>query len=110
MPGNDIASLWARVVEHAGKPFLTDKGRELFYEVDGDAVLPSRIDRRPVPREAFERALAAMPCEDASKLPLERGCGYSRVVLFTILVDTRIWLRERFEEYQKNEYWERRRL
>jgi len=28
MPGNEIASLWARVVEHAGKPFLTDKGRE----------------------------------------------------------------------------------
>jgi len=108
MPGNDIASLWARVVEHAGKPFLTDKGRELFYEVDGDAVLPSRIDRRPVPKEAFERALAAMPCADAGEIPAERG--YSRVVLFTILNDTRIWLRPRFAEFEKNEYWERRRL
>jgi hypothetical protein len=80
-----FAEIWARLLAHADRPFLTDGGHEFSYRVEGEALRLSHRDAL-LSRALLETAWAAMPCP-AADLPAEcRPKGY----IWTLLHDTRI--------------------
>jgi hypothetical protein len=80
-----FAAIWARLLAHADRPFLTDGGHEFSYGVEGEALRLSHRDAL-LPRALLEKAWAAMPCA-AAALPSEcKPKGY----VWTLLHDTRI--------------------
>jgi len=80
--------VWQRIVAYAGKPFVTDEGREFHYEIEpGDQVRFSCWRKTPATRQRLAEAWAKMPCEPYQKLPAQ--CA-PRKYVWTILHDTRI--------------------
>jgi len=80
-----FAEIWARLLAHADRPFLTDGGHEFSYRVEGAALRLSHRDAL-LARALLEKAWAAMPCP-ASELPAEcKPKGY----VWTLLHDTRV--------------------
>ena len=80
-----FAEIWARLLAHADRPFLTDGGHEFSYRVEGEALRLSHRDAL-LSRVLLETAWAAMPCPVVD-LPAEcRPKGY----IWTLLHDTRI--------------------
>ena len=81
----NFPDVWARLLAHADRPFLTDGGHEFSFQVEGDALRLSHRDAL-LPRVLLEKAWAAMPCALAD-LPAEcKPKGY----VWTLLHDTRI--------------------
>lgn len=81
----NFSAVWARLLAHADRPFLTDGGHEFSYAVEGEALRLSHRDAL-LSRALFATAWAAMPCP-AAKLPDEcKPKGY----VWTLLHDTRI--------------------
>jgi len=81
----NFSDVWARLAAHAGRPFLTEGGREFSYAVEGDALRLSHGDA-VLPRATLALAWAAMPCA-AEALPSE--CK-PRAYVWALLHDTRI--------------------
>jgi hypothetical protein len=80
-----FAEIWARLLAHADRPFLTDGGHEFSYRVEGEALRLSHRDAL-LSRILLGKAWTAMPCL-AVDLPSEcRPKGY----IWTLLHDTRI--------------------
>jgi hypothetical protein len=103
---NSFQTVWQRIEAHQEKPFLMPNGREFHYQIqDGEKVRFS-CHREPVEKATIEAALAAMPCESFQKIPKHLK---PRNVLWTLLNDTRIYRRDKFADYQPNEFWERRK-
>jgi len=81
-------AVWNRIVTHAGRPFVTDDGREFHYEIEpGDQVRFSCWRKTPATRESLAQAWEKMPCDAYQKLPAQ--CA-PRKFIWTILKDTRI--------------------
>jgi hypothetical protein len=85
MTKQSFSEIWARLLAHADRPFLTDGGHEFSYRVEGEALRLSHRDAL-LARSLLEKAWASMPCPVA-KLPAEcKPKGY----VWTLLHDTRI--------------------
>jgi len=102
---NSFPSVWQRIEANSDKPFLMPNGREFHYQIKGEAVRFS-CHRELINQATIEEALKSMPCESFQKLPKHLK---PRNVLWTLLSDTRIYRRDKFADYQPNEFWERRR-
>ncbi|MGH8016812.1 MAG: hypothetical protein ACREIA_00735 [Opitutaceae bacterium] len=80
-----FSDVWARLAAHAGRPFLTEGGREFSCAIEGDALRLSHGDAL-LTRALLARAWSAMPCA-AAALPAEcKPRGY----IWALLHDTRI--------------------
>ena len=80
-----FAEIWARLLAHVDRPFLTDGGHEFSYRMEGEALRLSHRDAL-LSRALLEKAWGAMPCPTVD-LPAEcRPKGY----VWTLLHDTRI--------------------
>jgi hypothetical protein len=93
MAKEDFSLIWNRITTHAGRPFITDKGREFRYSIEGGGIRLSNPDAW-ISRGALEDAARAMPCAVFSKLPAHckpRNC------VWAILHDTRIAIPEWLE-------------
>jgi hypothetical protein len=80
-----FTEIWARLLAHADRPFLTDGGHEFSYQVEGAALRLSHRDAL-LPRTLFATAWPVMPCA-AADLPVE--CK-PKAYVWTLLHDTRI--------------------
>ncbi|MGH8018619.1 MAG: hypothetical protein ACREIA_10055 [Opitutaceae bacterium] len=80
-----FAEVWARLLRHAERPFMTDGGHEFTYHVEGEALRLSLRDAL-LARAALERAWAAMPC---AAVDLPAVCK-PRAYVWALLHDTRI--------------------
>lgn len=104
---NSFQTVWQRIESHQGKPFLMPNSREFHYQITDCGKVRFSCHREPVEKEIIEAALASMPCESFQQLPKHLK---PRNALWTLLSDTRIYQRDKFTDYQSNEFWERRRL
>ncbi|MGH8021612.1 MAG: hypothetical protein ACREIA_25680 [Opitutaceae bacterium] len=81
-----FSDVWARLLTHAGRPFLTEGGKEFSYVVEGDALRLSHGDA-VLTRASLALAWTAMPCAAREGLPKEcQPRGY----VWALLHDTRI--------------------
>lgn len=78
--------IWKRICEHAGDSFETKSGRPFTYEIDGNAVIPSRTDYR-LGKGDFQKAYGLHPVDGPGDLnQLVRGPAY----IWAVLHDHRI--------------------
>ena len=103
---NNFSAIWERIEKNAGRVFLTESGKEFHYEIEEDRLRLS-CRKEMIAKNIIKDALQAMPCSDYKSIP--KHCT-PRGFVWTLLNDTRIYQRERFAEYEKNEYWERRKV
>ena len=78
--------VWMRLLAHAGRPFLTDGGKEFSYAVEGDDALRLSHGDALLTRACLALAWAAMPCVDRNGLP--KACQ-PRGYVWALLHDTR---------------------
>jgi hypothetical protein len=91
MPRTPFASVWERIIAHAGETFRTKKKLEFTYRVDRDGFFPSRTDYR-ISRSDFEKAYREVPLAGPGVINSEvRGPSYVWAVLHDRRVSRGEW-------------------
>ena len=78
--------VWRRIVQHAGEPFKTKRGREFTYTVTGNHLKPDHVNRN-IGQADFEKALKEVPLSGPGVI---RDVCQGPAFVYAILMDDRI--------------------
>jgi hypothetical protein len=79
-------AVWTRIVQHAGKTFVTVNGKKFTYSVKSNVLRPDHTNRN-IPRSDFQKAFGLLPLKGPGQInELVQGPSY----VYAILTDPRI--------------------
>lgn len=82
----NFTAVWASIIQHAGKTFVTVNGRKFTYSVKSSVLRPAHTNRN-IPRLDFQKAYGQLPLKGPGQIKeLVQGPSY----VYAILTDPRI--------------------